>query len=135
MQGYCLEYPPKTSCLICKPGTYASSGDYCTSSSSCGCNQCPNGHVCPGEGTKGPQICQAGTIANYKKTSCLICKPGTYASSGLSCTSSSSCGCTQCPNGHVCPGEGTTNPQKCPAGMKPDSSSIICLPITIPLGF
>ncbi len=199
MAGTVANYE-RTSCLSCRPGTYtSSSGWYCTSPSSCGCNQCPDGYVCPGEGTINPQICQAGELVNYSKTKCdkcaigtyskigerwwcttsdcnnrcrscpdgyvcpcpgtvepidcsvnggalangartqcLKCSPGTYAKIGERWwCSTTDCNnrCRSCPDGYVCPGEGTVEPIKCAVGMKPESSSIICLPITTPVGF
>jgi len=70
MAGTVANYE-QTSCLSCQPGTYTpSSGWYCTSPSSCRCNSCPDGYVCPQEGTINPKTCQAGELVNYSKTKC-----------------------------------------------------------------
>jgi len=129
--------------MKCSTGTYAKIGEkwYCTSADCKNrCQSCPNGYICLGEGTVEPIDCSVngGAIANSAKTQCMKCSPGTYAKIGEKwyCTSAECKNrCQSCPDGYICPGEGTVTPIKCAVGMKPDSSNIICLSIDVSVGF
>lgn len=125
----------RTSCLKCSPGYFTDTyGRQCTSSTNSAgycCSSCPNGYECPEEGTSVPTECPPGTAANYQKTQCLPCPPGSHGKTNArQCTSSSNTAgycCVACPTGHVCPDYGTIDPIVCPAGSAANYQGTSCV--------
>jgi len=107
----------RTECLPCAPGSFTSEdGHFCTNilCNKKKCPKCPKGHICPGSGTVSPVICKVGTISNYERTECLPCAPGSFTSEdGQFCDHHFCKNCPKCPNGHICPGFGSSRPIKC----------------------
>ena len=106
-------------CVRCTVGTYeANYGAVCGNPAGCVCRKCPEGYVCPTEGTYNPQQCSAGSFASYDRTKCVKCAPGTYEiNSGAACSNPSGCVCRKCPESYVCPYEGMSSFQICLAGF------------------
>lgn len=120
----------KLSCFTCGPGYFNdNSKRRCNSSTSSNiacCKVCPNGHSCPGSGTKKPILCLAGTAANINKDQCVDCSIGYYAANNASQCSTSSC-CSKCPAGHICPTTGISKPTKCLAGTAANFDATECI--------